>query len=76
MKSRFLGALGIALVLSIVLGVTAYTDQFYNAESALDIVDAFEDLVNRIVTPAYQPITGTNSAGSDNAVTYSDPIGD
>ena len=54
---------------------TYYTDQYFSADAG-EIGQTLEDLIQEITTPTWTPVSGSNSAGVDGALTYSDPIGD
>ncbi len=59
-----------------VLGNVYWTDGFFDVTSAGDsLSDAFTVIAKKIQGSAFSPVSGTNSFGADDYVTYADPVG-
>lgn len=51
-----------------------YSDRFYDeASGSVGIV--FEDILSRITTPPFTPLTGENDLGTEDSLTFMDPMG-
>ena len=53
-----------------------YTDQYFDATSASSVSTTLAELVERLSTPAFRPVEGSNASYVQDSLTYSNPIGE